>query len=71
VHCWNAVYSMSVPVGAAPWQVLRHDTSFARQLVATHVAIVRQAGSFGQAVGPTQQADAMQFAHDEPGVVKI
>jgi hypothetical protein len=62
---------MSVPVGAAPWHVLRHDTSFARHRLATHEAIVRHAGSFGQLVGPEQQAVAMQVAHDEPGVVKI
>jgi hypothetical protein len=63
--------SVRVPVGAAPSHVARQDWSFARHPEATHAAMLTQAGSFGQLVGPEQHAAAMQFAHDEPGVVKI
>ncbi len=71
VHCWKVVNSVRVPAGAADWQVSTHDWSFARHDVAMQVATFTQAGSFGQLVGPEQHAVAMQFAHVEPGVVKI
>jgi len=71
VHCWKSMNSVRVPVGAAPSHVARQVWSFARHDVATHEATLRQAGSFGQLVGPEQHAVAMQLAQDEPGVVKI
>jgi hypothetical protein len=65
------MYSVSVPGGDAPSQVMRHDWSFARQLCATHTAIDVQAGSFGQLVASEQQCVATQAAHDEAAVLKI
>jgi hypothetical protein len=65
------MYSVIVPVGAAPSQVTRHDESFARHVCATQTAIDVQAGSFGQLVGFEQQWIATQVAHDEPAALKI
>jgi hypothetical protein len=64
-------YSVTLPVGAAASHVRRHDWSFWRHDVVTHVAIWRQAGSFGQLVEPVQQLVSAQVAQDDAAALKI
>jgi hypothetical protein len=71
MHCWKVMYSVTVPGAAAPWHVTRHDWSFCKQVVATQTATDRQAGSFGQLVGPTQQWSWTQVAQEDAVASKI
>jgi hypothetical protein len=71
MHCWNLMYSVTVPGAAAPWHVARHDWSFCKQVVATQTATDRQAGSFGQLVGPAQQLSWTQVAQEDAVALKI
>src|ERR1700722_9649041 len=65
------MYSVIVPVAAAPSHVGRHDGSFARHDCTTHTAIDVQAGSFGQLVASAQHFSATQVAHVDSAVLKI
>ncbi len=70
-HCWNWMYSVMVPGADAPSQVGTHDWSFNRHVCVTQTAIDTQFGSFGQLVGPAQQAMATQAAHEPAATPKI
>jgi hypothetical protein len=62
--------SLIVPGGEAPSHVRRHDWSLSKHVVATHTAIDRQAGSFGQLVALMQHWFCTQAAQDEPAALK-
>jgi hypothetical protein len=57
------MYSVTAPVGAAPSQVGKQETSFAKHCLTTQVAIDRQMGSFGQLAALSQQFAAAHETH--------